>query len=234
MDSLKLQEHVKEVVSTLAFAWTSTKPAYLQTVHQLALDSSPATRNINAPFDLPVHDLVTGTMIRPSEMQNHILDRVVPSLLPAIQSIAEDLLNEHFGNTPSIKSRIEEAVTSGSLDRPLASKAHYWRITRNVVAHGGGIISARVESEIIDLLAAKKILFNQFQFWGPLLDAGHRVIPDAVPVPIIDAAVANPHTPGENCQVIDAKAENKIQIGLGDILAAGEVWADIIHVVCGK
>ena len=140
MDSLKLQEHVKEVVSTLAFAWTSTKPAYMQTVHQLALDSSPATRNINAPFDLPVHDLVTGTMIRPSEMQNHILDRVVPSLLPAIQSIAEDLLNEHFGNTPSIKSRIEEAVTSGSLDRPLASKAHYWRITRNVVAHGGGFL----------------------------------------------------------------------------------------------
>jgi hypothetical protein len=234
MDSLKLKEQVKDVASTLAFAWTSMKPHYMQTIHQLALDSSPATRHIKAPFDLPVHDLVTGTMIRPSEMQSHVLDRVIPSLLPSIQSIAEDLLNDHFGNTTSIYSRIEDAVASGLLDRPLASKAHYWRITRNVLAHGGGVISARVEREIADLFAAKKILFNQFHFWGPLLDAGHRDIPDAVPVPIIDAAVANPHSPGAHYQVVDAKAGNKIQIGLGDILAAGEVWADIIHVVCGR
>jgi hypothetical protein len=234
MDSLKLKEQVRDVVSTLAFAWTSMKPHYMQTVHQLALDSSPATRHIKAPLDTPVNDLVTGTMIRPSEMQNHVLDRVIPSLLPSIQSIGEDLLNDHFANVSSIYSRIEDAVAAGSIDRPLASKAHYWRITRNVLAHGGGIISPRTEWEVMDLFAAKTILFDHFLFWGPLLDAGHRDIPDAVPVPIIDAAVANPQTPGAQCQPINIRAGNRIQIGLADLLAAGEVWADMVHLVCGR
>jgi hypothetical protein len=234
MESQKLREQVIDVVSTLAFAWTSLKPHYLQTVHQLALNSSPATRHIQAPLDAPVHDLVTGTAIKPSEMQNHVLDRVVPSVLPSIQSIAEDVLNDHFGSTASIFSRIEDAAASGVIDRQLASKAHYWRITRNVLAHGGGIISPRVEREVRDLLQANKVLFNQFLFWGPLLDAGHRDIPDAVPVPIIDAAVADPQNPGTQCQPIAIVAGNKIQIGLADLLAAGEIWATVIHTVSGQ
>jgi hypothetical protein len=234
METQKLREQVRDVVSTLAFAWTSLKPHYLQTIHQLALNSSPATRHIQAPLDTPVHDLVTGTMIKPSEMQNHVLDRVIPSVLPSIQSIAEDVLNDHFGNNSSIYSRIEDATASGVVDRQSANKAHYWRITRNVLAHGGGIISFRVEREVKDLLLANKILFNQFLFWGPLLDAGHRDIPDAVHVPIIDAAVANPQNPGTQCQPIAIVAGNKIQIGLADLLAASEVWAAVIHIVTGR
>jgi hypothetical protein len=134
MESQRLREQVKDVVSTLSFAWTSLKPQYLQTVHQLALNSSPATRHVQAPFDAPVHDLVTGTMIRPSEMQSNVLDRVIPSVLPSIQSVAEDVLNDHFGNSSKISTRIEDATASGVIDRQLASKAHYWRITRNVNA----------------------------------------------------------------------------------------------------
>ncbi len=209
MESQRLREQVKEV-------------------------SSPATRHVQAPFDAPVHDFVTGTMIRPSEMQSNVLDRVIPSVLPSIQSVAEDVLNDHFGNSSKISSRIEDATTSGVIDRQLASKAHYWRITRNVLAHGGGIISPRVEREVRDLLAANKVLFNQFLFWGPLLDAGHRDIPDAVHVPIIDAAVGNPANPGTQCQPIAIVAGNKIQIGLADLLAASEVWATVIHTVSGR
>jgi len=225
---------VKDVVSTLSFAWTSLKPHYLQTVHQLALNSSPSTRHVQAPLDAPVHDLVTGTMIRPSEMQNHVLDHVIPSVLTSIQSVAEDVLNDHFGNNSKISSRIEAATASGVIDRQLASKEHYCIITRNVLAHGGGIISSRVEHEVRDLLAANKVLFNQFLFWGPLLDAGHRDIPDAVPVPIIDAAVGDPQNPGTQCQPKAIVAGNKIQIGLADLLAASEIWATVIHTVSGR
>ena len=234
MDSQQLRGHVKEVVATLHFAWISMKPELLDTYRRLAMDSSPATRGIRTPLDMPMHDLVTGTMIRPSEMQRHVLDRVAPSFLAAIQSIAEDELNGRFGNHASIYSRIEQSVRVGLIDRQLASNAHYWRIVRNVLAHGGGVISQRTEQEVNDLHADGKILFDKFIFWGALLDAGHNDIPDAVLVPLIDSAVANPHDPAEECPEINVLSGNKIQIGLADLLAAGDVWASMIQNVCGR
>lgn len=234
MDSVKLKEEIKDIVSTIAFAWTSTKPSYLQTVHRLALQSSPKTAHMEAPFDAPVKDLVTGAKLRPSVMQQHLLDKVIPSVLPSIQAIAEDLLNDHFQDTASIFVRIESLVTDNVIDRQLASSAHYWRMARNILAHGGGIVSKRVENEAKRLYSEFKIQFDRFVFWGPLLDAGHRDIPDAVPVPIIEAAVKEPQTPGENCPKVEILQGAKIKIGLADLLAATEVWAEVIHKVTGR
>lgn len=230
MDSAQLRERVREVVSTLSFAWTTLKPEFLHTVHRMALVSSPATASFDPPLDPPVHDLVTNSQIRSSEMQGHLLARVVPSFLPAIQSIAEDELNDHFGGVASIYSRIESAVASGAIDRVLASRAHYWRITRNILAHGNGVISSRVVSEANNLAQKSEILFTSLVFWGPLLDAGQG----GVPVPIVERAVAQPDQPEPSSKSVAIVAGNIISIGLADLLAAGDTWADVVKGVCGR
>ena len=234
MDSVKLGEEIRGIVSTIAFSWTSTKPSYLEAIHRLAMQNSLTTAHINAPFDTPVIDLVTGTEIRPSVMQQHLLDKVIPSVLPSIQAIAEDLLNDHFNDTKGIFSRIEDLVLSNEIDRQLASRAHYWRMARNILAHGGGVVSERIEREAMELRSANKTQFEKFVFWGPLLDAGHRDIPDYVPVPIIRAAVEDPQNPRGSCPEVEILNGNKIEIGLADLLAATEVWVEVIHKVTGR
>jgi len=125
MDSQSLRLLTKEIVATLSFAWTMTKPELLQTFHQLALNTSDATRHIRVAPDNPVHDLTTNTQAKPSLMQSYLLEKVVPAILPSIQAISEDLINNHFGDTKSISSRIEDAVSNNKLTRSVASKAHY-------------------------------------------------------------------------------------------------------------
>jgi hypothetical protein len=221
---------VTEVVSTLAFAWTQLKPELLQLVHGLALKTSPATAGIAPPFDPPIHDIVTGAQVRPSEMQEHLLSRVIPVLLLAVQSIAEDALNDHFGTTSKISKRIRDAVRTGHINSFTADRAHHWRLTRNVIAHGDGMISSQTEAEVVGLLAKDEIKFSEFVFWGPTLDAGYG----GVSVPITDAAVRDPGNPGSAAIRTPIKAGRAIAIGLGDLLAAGYVWSDVMKAVCGK
>src|SRR5687768_532490 len=92
MTAQELRDQTRLIVSTACFAWTMVKPEMLQTIHRMGLQSSPATAHITAPFDEPVEDMVTNTAIRPSEMQIHLLRDLVPGLLAAVQSVAEDLL----------------------------------------------------------------------------------------------------------------------------------------------
>jgi len=163
-------------------------------------------------------------------MQAYLLAKVVPSFLPGIQSIAEDELNGQFGGTANIYSRIEGAVANGAIDRSLASRAHYWRITRNIVAHGNGVISPRTVSEVNMLARKGEVLFNLFIFWGPLLNAGH----EGMPVPIVERAVAQPNQPDPSSKSVAIVAGNTIAIGLADLLAAGDTWADVVKGVCGR
>lgn len=227
MTSHQFEVWATEIVSTLSFAWTQTKPEMLHTIHRLALASSPATSHIDAPFDIPVHDLVTNTQIRPSEMQRHLLSTVVPGFLPSIQAVAEDVLNDSMGGTPSIFTRIENACVLGSIDRSLASRAHHWRIVRNVLAHGGGVISKRTEDEVGDLHARGLIDFTKFNLWGPLIDAGCG----GTLVPIHAEAVSNPTSP-TNPIVIPALEGLRMEIGLGDLLAASKIWSRLIQRIC--
>ena len=87
---------VRASLSTVPFAWLQMRPELLQTYHQLALDSAPSLSGIRAPLDAPVHDLILNTETRPSQMQAHLLDTVVPVMLVAIQSLAEDALEDRY------------------------------------------------------------------------------------------------------------------------------------------
>ncbi len=225
MDSQDFRDLVRRVSSSVAFAWVLLKPELLQTSHQLAIDSWPETRGNRAPFDTPVHDLVMGTQIRPSEMQAHLLDTVVPVTLVAIQSIAEDILEASCGNQLGAFHRIESLVTEARIERDVASAAHYWRIVRNVLAHAQGVIDVATEQEVAGLRSGGQILFDRFKFWGPLLDARQG----GVPVPIVDRAVVAPEQPDPELPYIEIVAGNRLKIGIGDLLAAGNVWGKLIE-----
>jgi hypothetical protein len=188
MDGNALRASVKDVVATLMGSWRMLEPSLLQTFHKLALASSPATKDIPVPEDAPIHDLPLGHVMRPSEMQAHLLTRVIPPMLVAIQALAEDSLNNHYGNERKIKARIEDMVVVGHLTRTLASRAHYWRIVRNVHAHAGGRLDQRTLDEISTLILEGKAL---------------EVLP------VIGLA---------------------LPVGLADLLASADVWADAIDV----
>lgn len=229
MSSDDLRKWSRDIVSSLLFAWTQLKPEMLHTLHKLALATSEKTKHIDPLFDAPVHDLVFGTKIKPSEMQAHLLSKVVPSFLPSIQSIAEDELRSHYGNTASAYDLIESMADSNVIDRKLASRAHHWRIARNIVAHGGGVISKRTEQEVIDLKAKGKVDFSQFLLWGPLLDAGHG----GTLVPLTEKAIADPENPIPILNVSITEG-SKLPIGMVDLIAATDVWSAVIGKLCDK
>ena len=225
MDPHAFRELVRRIASSLAFAWVQCKPELLQAFHQLAIDSVPATRGIQAPLNTPVHDLVMGTQIRPSEMQAHILGTVVPVTLVAIQSIAEEVLERSCGNQCGASRRIESLAETGRIDGNLANSAHYWRIVRNVIVHAQGVIDRATEHEVAKLRRDGRITFCRFKFWGPLLDAGHG----GTPVPIVERAVAAPGSPERDLPDVEIVVGNRLEIGIADLLAAGEVWARLIE-----
>lgn len=225
MDSQEFRDLVRRISSSISFAWVQLKPEMLQTVHQLALDSLPGTRGIRAPLDNPVYDLVMGTQIRPSEMQAHLLNTVVPVTLVAIQSIGEDILEGSCGNQLRAFWRIESLVSEGRINRDVANAAHYWRIVRNVLAHAQGVIDIATEQEVARLRSEGRILFDRFKFWGPLLDAWQG----GVPVPIVDRAALASEQPDPDLPYIEIVAGNRVKIGIGDLLAAGNVWAKLIE-----
>jgi hypothetical protein len=216
------RELVRRMASTLSFAWLQMKPELLQTYHQLAIDSSPKLSDIRAPLDAPVHDLAMGTQIRPSEMQAHLLQTIVPVTLVAIQSIAEDVLGNATAPPMNTLRRIAHLVSTGRIDRALASEAHHWRMVRNVIAHAQGVIDSQTETEAAKLLAEGKVSFSRFKLWGALLDAGHG----GSPVPIIDQAV---RTLDSGVLSIEIQAGERVDIGVGDLLAAGKTWASLIE-----
>ncbi len=227
MTSNQYQEYVKEVASTLSFSWLQTKPELLQTYHRLALASSPKTSHIQVPFDIPIHDLILDTQIKPSKLQEFILERLVPSAIVTFQSLAEDIINDKYGNFQSISSRINQAKDNGDISSSLANDAHYWRLTRNIIAHGGGEISSSVEQEIYRLHNNGRISFTEFKFWGKLLDAGHG----GTLVPIIKEAVDDPLNPNQNPIIVAAIAGNRIELGMADLLAAGMTWTKYIKAI---
>jgi hypothetical protein len=69
-----------------------------------------------------------------------------------------------------------------------------------------------------------EINFSEFSLWGPLLEAGHG----GVPVPITPAARTPPYAPGTAAKRTPIVAGQQIEVGLGDVLAAGSVWAQIL------
>ena len=105
------------------------------------------------------------------------------------------------------------------------SRAHYWRIVRNVVAHADGRIDDRTVSEARALLAEGKIDFDRFRFWGPLLDARKG---GEVPVPLVEEAVAKPHDPDDRGIEISMSNGEQVSIGLADLLAAADTWAQVL------
>jgi len=121
MNGTQLRTVVKDVVATLMGSWTMLKPSLLQTFHRLALSTSRKTRGIQVLEDAPIHDLTLGSVMRPSEMQQHLLARVIPPVLVAVQALAEDALNDRFGDQRKISQRIEQLVTAGQLTRNQAS-----------------------------------------------------------------------------------------------------------------
>lgn len=130
MTSAQLNEHVRRLASAVSFGWTAAKPELLQTLHQHIVSSIPATSQVVVPIDAPIFDVTLGTSILPSQLQNLLLDEIVPSLLVAVQAVVEDgLSGEGF------KSQIEFLVGSGKVSRAQASECHHWRFVRNAIAH---------------------------------------------------------------------------------------------------
>lgn len=224
MNGNEFQVLVRTALATLSFAWLQMKPELLQTYHQMALDTTPALKGMRAPFDIPVHDLILNTAIRPSQMQTQLLDVVLPVMLVAIQSLAEDALENTAGPIRNAFERIEGLVRSGRIDRDRASTAHQWRIVRNVVAHAGGMLDRRTVDELTRLSAEGLILFRVFKLWGPLLDAGHG----GTNVPIVDRAVAAPNQPDSSSPDVAFVVGSRLVVGVADLLAASQTWADLI------
>ena len=228
MNARDLQRHTDEIVASICFAWTMLKPELLQTFHALALHAIPATSGIAPPplVDTPVRLTDTGIVIRPSDMQRYFVSAVIPTILSGLQAIAENTLNNHFGDGPKIGKRLRALRDARTIDVNLASEAHFWRFVRNVVAHGNGTISAHTVEEVRQLRATGEITFTEFVLWGPLLDAGHG----GVPVPFIPAAQTPPYASGSTAQRTEIRAGNKIEVGLGDVLACGRTWAKVLSV----
>jgi hypothetical protein len=97
--------------------------------------------------------MIMGTQIRPSEMQGHLLQAVVPITLIAIQSIAEDALEDASGTPLKAYRRIESLVDGGRIDRALASSGSPLAACSHIIAHAGGTIDRQTEVEAANLLA---------------------------------------------------------------------------------
>ncbi len=224
MKATELQQHTEEIVATIDFAWTMIKPELLQTFHSLALQSIPATMGMAPPLlDTPVTAVDMGISLRPSEMQKHLVTAVVPTVLAGLQSIAEETLNNHFGDTSTIAGRLRNLRKNNVINAGLASEAHFWRVVRNVLIHGSGRITQSIESEAQQLRSKGEIGFSEFSLWGPLLEAGR-----GIPVPITPAARTPPYVPGTTAKRTPIIAGRRIEAGLGDVLAAGSMWAQIL------
>lgn len=224
-----LERHTNEMVASILFAWTMLKPELLQTFHRLALLSSPATATISPPpIDTPVTDVDSGISIRPSEMQQYFIESVIPAMLAGLQSMAEEALNDYFGNSLSISSRLRNLHTSKIIDKDLLNEAHFWRLVRNVSAHGNGTVSQATENEASTLLSKGEINFTEFSLWGPLLDAGHG----GVPVPLTREAQKPPYT-SVGSKKTPILTGNKIEVGLGDVLACGRAWSRVLRATTG-
>ena len=181
MKATELQQYTEEIVVSIAFAWTMIKPEILQTMHALALQSVPATVGIATPaVDTLVTNVDMGMSLRPSEMQKYLVTAVIPTVLAGLQSIAEETLNDHFGDALTLAARLRTLRQNNVIDARRASEAHFWRLVRNVCMHGGGRITQLTENEAQRLLSQGEINFSEFSLWGPLLEAGHG----GVPVPI--------------------------------------------------
>ncbi|WP_430232302.1 hypothetical protein [Nitrosomonas communis] len=50
--------------------------------------------------------------LRPSEMQQYFVSSVIPTALAGLQSIAEDVLNDHFGYVLGIARRLRSLRSS--------------------------------------------------------------------------------------------------------------------------
>jgi hypothetical protein len=229
MNSEQLTQWVKNIASSLCFSHTMLSPKLLQTVHQLAINTSSKLSGIKAPYDPPSVDLVTGTSIRPSEMQENIRSKLFPAFLVSVQSLAEERISEHYGDSKKISRRIEQMVAEGKVSRDLASEAHHWRLIRNVVAHGNGIISESIVSEFQVLTTKGRILFTQFEVWGPLISTGENAV-----APITKEVIQDPRHPKSHANVIKITAGNSVKIGLGDILASGYTWAEFLKSMEGR
>ena len=228
MNSNDLRKWVNDLASTLCFSHTILSPSFLQTFHRLAVDSFPATKGLAIPFDNLVQDMITGTKIKPSDMQGHLRQFVYPAIMIAIQSLAEDMLNTYYRDINIISVRIEQAVNENKITRNLASEAHYWRIVRNVIAHGNGEISQCTERDFQKLNSLSKILFTEFILWGPLVKTAEGTL-----APITDEVVSNPRNPKAKGIITPITESNRLEVGLGDLLAAGTVWADVINLITG-
>lgn len=228
MNGNSLKSEIKNIVSTLNFAWIQTKPSMIHAHHRLALKSSDKTSHISPEYDIPVQDLVSKTVIRPSVMQGYLEYKAIPSILPYIQALAEDSIQEKRPSDKNISQRIESLVHNKRITRELASKAHYWRIVRNIIAHGSNKITKRTESEVNKLFNNGDILFRNFVFWGPLIYIRSDDQIEGSMVPLTDEAVASPQEPNDQCFIIDVTDGETIAIGLADLLAAAEVWAEVI------
>jgi hypothetical protein len=225
MNANDLQRHTDEIVASISFAWAMISPELLQKFHTLVRRATPATSGMPAPpLDTLVTNIDTGIALRPSDMQRYFVSAVIPTVLSGLQAIAEDTLNQHFGNSRTIARRLKALRTARTIDVDLASEAHFWRIVRNVVTHGNGTISPDIEVQVQDLYAAGQITFTEFALWGPFLDARHG----GGPVPLTLAMQAPPYAPGSPAQRTPARAGNHLQMGLGDVLACGRTWAKVL------
>jgi hypothetical protein len=224
MNGQELRDHVLRLVSTVGFAETLIGPEMLQTFHRLALQSNPDLRHLEPPFDRPVQHRDTGQDIRPTEMQRILRSDVVPFVLAAIQSVGEDCLRAQYSGR-DIKHLIEQAFDAGDVDRDLASRAHYWRVTRNVLIHNGGQINHQLVEEVQRLRESGWILFDRFVFWGPMVDTA-----EGRQCSLTVEAIQDPSNPDPG-QTTEIEVGNEVRLGLGDLLAASEAWADIVEAV---
>ena len=225
MNASELKRYAEEIVVSIAFAWTMIKPELLQTIHALALQSVPATAGTQPPaVDTPITDADTGVSLTPSEMQAYFVTALIPTVLVGFQSIAEETLNNHFGDSLPVAARLRVLSKNRVIDGSLSSEAHFWRLIRNVLMHGGGRVTQSTQKEAQRLLLNGEIDFTEFSLWGPYLDAGHG----GVPVPITPASRTPPYAPGATAKRIAIVEGQQIKVGLSDVLAAGNVWAQVL------
>jgi hypothetical protein len=157
-------------------------------------------------------------------MQGYLVTTVIPTVLAGLQSITEETLSDHFGDSPNMAARLRTLRANNTIDDQLVREAHHWRLVRNVLMHGGGQITQQTVDEAGKLHQGGAINFKEFSLWGPLLDAGYG----GVLVPITAAARTPPYAVGTAAKRIQIIAGEHIEVGLGDVLAAGSVWAQIL------
>jgi hypothetical protein len=230
MTGSELERYARELVTTLNFAWIMSKPGLLQDFHRLVVNSNPATSGTQVQFDSPVHDTETQIALQPSEIQRRLIEQVVPAALTTIQTIAEETINSLGSNKQDISLRLSKERRDGWLNQRTCESAHHWRLVRNVLLHGNGVISKITIKNTDKLRRSGEFTLDEFTFWGPLLNAGHG----GVPVPLTSEAVVNPCNPGPQAIRVPIKVGERLCVGLADVLAAAYVWSQVIDAICQK